>query len=105
MHKEEQILFPFIKQLEASAAGNRQSNGMSVNSPISVMEAEHEAVGQYLAEIRSLTHDFTPPGDSCTTYKLLYNLLADFEDDLHLHIHLENNILFPKALELEKMPG
>lgn len=100
MQKEEQILFPFIKQLAGASKG--QAPGFSVQNPIRVMENEHEAVGQYMAEIRKLTNDFKAPAGACTTFNLLYNLLADFEDDLHLHIHLENNILFPKAQELER---
>ena len=66
------------------------------------MEMEHELVGKYFEEIRALTVNYTLPADACASYSLLYRLLDEFEDDLHLHIHLENNILFPKAIELEK---
>ena len=65
-------------------------------------QMEHEVVGENLAAIRKLSHDYTLPEDACASYSLLYRLLDEFEDDLHLHIHLENNILFPKAVDLEK---
>ena len=67
-----------------------------------MMEHEHEAVGNNLAVIRSITNDYAIPQDACASYKLLFKMLEDFEGDLHTHIHLENNILFPKALKLEK---
>jgi regulator of cell morphogenesis and NO signaling len=66
------------------------------------MEMEHEEVGKNLEEIRELTNNYTLPEDACASYSLLYRLLDEFEEDLHLHIHLENNILFPKALAMEK---
>jgi regulator of cell morphogenesis and NO signaling len=106
MMKEEQILFPFIKKL---AAARNDSGAVStpgfgtVQNPISVMEQEHELVGKNLEEIRLLTNQYKLPEDSCASYSLLYRLLGEFEDDLHTHVHLENNILFPKALALEKM--
>jgi regulator of cell morphogenesis and NO signaling len=106
MMKEEQILFPFIKKL---AAARNDSGAVStpgfgtVQNPISVMEQEHELVGKTLEEIRLLTNQYKLPEDSCASYSLLYRLLEEFEDDLHTHVHLENNILFPKALALEKM--
>jgi regulator of cell morphogenesis and NO signaling len=65
------------------------------------MEHEHETVGNLMLEIRKLSNDFTPPSNACTTYKLSYNELREFEQDLHQHIHLENNILFPKANTVE----
>jgi regulator of cell morphogenesis and NO signaling len=67
-----------------------------------MMEMEHEEVGKNLEEIRELTNNYTLPEDACASYSLLYRLLDEFEEDLHLHIHLENNILFPKALAMEK---
>lgn len=105
MLKEEQILFPFIKQL--AAAKNRtqkfeQAPFGTVKNPINMMEHEHELVGNNLHKIRACTDGYALPADACASYSLLYRLLAEFEDDLHLHIHLENNILFPKALDLEK---
>ena len=66
-----------------------------------MMEMEHELVGNHLAEIRELSSNYTLPENACASYSLLYRMLAEFEEDLHLHIHLENNILFPKTLELE----
>jgi regulator of cell morphogenesis and NO signaling len=66
------------------------------------MEAEHEAAGDELFEIRSLTNNYTPPADACNTYRICYQELKEFEEDLHKHVHLENNILFPKTIKLEK---
>lgn len=105
MHKEEQILFPYIKQLAAAKNDIQKyekSPFGSVKTPINVMEMEHESVGNYLQEVRDISGGFALPEDACASYSLLYRLLAEFEDDLHLHIHLENNILFPKAMEIEK---
>ena len=103
--KEEKVLFPYIKALVA-ANNNTQplqaAHFGTVQNPINMMEMEHEAVGENVAEIRELTNNFTLPEDACASYSLLYRLLEEFEEDLHLHIHLENNILFPKALEIEK---
>ena len=103
--KEEKILFPYIKQLVAGKNGKPQLNAdqfVSVQTPISRMEEEHELVGKNLAEIRTLSNNYLLPQDACATYSILYRMLAEFEDDLFTHIHLENNILFPKAMELEK---
>lgn len=103
--KEEKILFPYIKSIVAAKNGEIQNFSASfgsVQSPISMMEMEHEMVGKNLAQIRELTNDFMLPEDACSSYSLLYRFLEEFEDDLHMHIHLENNILFPKALELEQ---
>lgn len=103
--KEERILFPYIKELVA-ANNNREplhaAHFGSVQQPINMMEMEHEMVGKNLAEIREISNNYLLPGDACASYSLLYRMLDEFEDDLHLHIHLENNILFPKALEIEK---
>ena len=105
MIKEEKLLFPFIKEL-VNAANNAVQTGEAhfgtIQNPISVMEAEHEMVGSCLAEIRSLSYDYALPADACASYTLLYKMLAAFEADLHIHVHLENNILFPKALKLER---
>ncbi len=104
MVKEEQVLFPYIKALYAANGEMpvQAASFGSVQSPIAMMEAEHEDVGNALEEIRNLTNDYTLPADACASYSLLYRLLEAFEEDLHLHVHLENNILFPKALEREK---
>ncbi len=99
MQKEEQILFPRIKELErALQNGHRCNIGMQM--PITVMEDEHEHAGNLLREIRSLANDYDPPSDACTTYRLSFAALKAFEEDLHQHIHLENNILFPGAIKL-----
>ena len=105
MKKEEFILFPYIRKLE-EAKKNGTNPGQppfgSVQSPIQVMELEHETEGDRFNEIRSITGSYATPQDACTTYKITYLMLKEFEEDLHIHIHLENNILFPRAIELEK---
>jgi regulator of cell morphogenesis and NO signaling len=105
MMKEERMLFPYIKELVESQKQNNPVYyppfGMVAN-PISVMEAEHDSAGNTLKEISRLSNKYTAPEDACETFKVLYKELREFEDDLHVHIHLENNILFPKAIELEK---
>jgi regulator of cell morphogenesis and NO signaling len=100
MKKEERILFPYIKQLENNA-GSKPSGFASVMQPISVMEHDHDVVGELLQEIKTVSHDYSVPGNACNSFKFLYHKLKEFEDDLHMHIHLENNILFPKAVQLE----
>lgn len=103
--KEEQVLFPYIKQLVAAknhSSALQPAHFGTVQTPILVMEEEHELVGSNLEVIRELTNDYQLPEDACASYSLLYRLLAEFEDDIHLHVHLENNILFPKAQEMEK---
>jgi regulator of cell morphogenesis and NO signaling len=96
MQKEELILFPRIKQLDLPNSDRKSMEFLL--APISVMEQEHELAGGHLQEIRQLTNDYTPPQDACTTYKLSFAALESFEKDLHQHVHLENNILFPKAI-------
>ena len=100
MQKEELILFPRIKEME-KLAGNLTSNLniIYLQAPINVMEMEHDQAGSLLNEIRILTNDYTPPEDACTTYQLSFAALKAFELDLHQHVHLENNILFPKSIE------
>lgn len=105
MVKEERVLFPYIKELVAAKNNTKPLHAAhfgTVQNPINMMEMEHEVVGENLAEIRELSHNYLLPGDACASYHLLYRLLQEFEEDIHLHIHLENNILFPKALDLEK---
>lgn len=104
MRKEEEILFPYIKRLvQAEKEGDRVGLPPfgSVRNPIRMMEAEHLTAGDEMAEIRELSNGYTPPEDACMTYRVSYQELEQFEDDLHRHVHLENNILFPKAIELE----
>lgn len=106
MQKEEMILFPFIKQLV-----NAKKEGMpmptppfgTVQNPIRMMEMEHETAGDIFKQIDQLSNNYTPPLAACTTYRVLYAKLEEFETDLHKHIHLENNILFPKASTLESL--
>jgi regulator of cell morphogenesis and NO signaling len=100
MLKEEWVLFPLIKQLEAARAPFPIHCG-SVGNPILVMEHEHATAGAALARIRRLTGDYQVPADGCTSYRALYDGLDRLEQDLHRHIHKENNLLFPKAAERE----
>lgn len=105
MMKEENVLFPYIKSLvqaEKTYQAPQPPHFGSVRNPITMMELEHDTVGKLLDEIRILSDQYTLPEDACGSYTLLYKMLAAFEDDLHIHIHLENNILFPKAITLEK---
>ena len=104
LQKEEKMLFPYIKSMvdnqKRNAAINYPPFG-TVANPVSVMETEHENAGRVMAEIRQLSSDFVTPEDACETFRVLYQELSEFEADLHKHIHLENNILHPKAIELE----
>ena len=103
MQKEELILFPRIKELERileEPSGQMRLNVAYLQGPILVMEQEHDHAGNLLEEIRKITADYTPPADACTTYRLSFAALKAFEMDLHQHVHLENNILFPKAMAL-----
>jgi regulator of cell morphogenesis and NO signaling len=105
MLKEERMLFPYIVRLaEAARSGSPapQAPFGSVANPIRMMEMEHQGAGDLMAAMRQATSNFTPPSDGCTTYKVTYKELEEFEADLHRHVHLENNLLFPKALELER---
>lgn len=105
MKKEELILFPFIKRMvktkEEDGVLSQPSFG-TVSNPIAMMMHEHDNEGDRYREIASLTNNYTPPSDGCTTYKVAFAMLKEFEEDLHKHIHLENNILFNKAVILEK---
>ncbi len=105
MKKEELILFPFVKRmvtakLEATAIESPQFD--TVNSPIASMMEEHDIEGERFRQIAELSNNYNPPADGCNTYKVTYAMLQEFEQDLHLHIHLENNILFPGAVKLEQ---
>lgn len=102
MKKEELVLFPRIKEMQKlidNENANFQLNITYLQSPITVMEQEHDHAGNLLNDIRILSDDYTPPQDACTTYRLSFAALKAFELDLHQHVHLENNILFPKAIE------
>lgn len=107
MHKEEVVLFPRIKEVE-----NKFTAGVELGvtssfllEPINMMEKEHDHAGSMLSEIRRLTLNYNPPTDACTTYQLSLSALQAFELDLHQHVHLENNMLFPKALHLFDQPN
>lgn len=96
MQKEEMVLFPLVRRIEAGASGGFRSDHLA--GPIGQMEAEHEAAGQLVSRLRELTDGFTPGPDACNTHRALLAGLAEFEGDLHRHVHKENNILFPRAL-------
>lgn len=98
--KEEQILFPMIRELAASPVAPSFHCG-TLRNPISVMLAEHDAVGALLARLRLLADDFEPPADGCASYVACFAGLAEMEADTHLHIHKENNLLFPAVVRLE----
>ncbi|MGE5317740.1 MAG: iron-sulfur cluster repair di-iron protein, partial [Chloroflexota bacterium] len=102
MRKEELVLFPFIREMvnEGSPASDQMPLN-SVTNPIRQMMIEHDTEGERFARMSAITNAYTVPSDGCNTYKLTMDMLKEFENDLHLHIHLENNILFPKALKLE----
>ena len=103
-HREEQVLFPYILEVERSLDRGAEPPfapfGTVVN-PIRVMTGEHEAVGETLAKIRQVTGDYAPPKEACTSWRALYQALQDFDQDLIRHIHIENNVLFPRALDAE----
>jgi regulator of cell morphogenesis and NO signaling len=104
MQKEEQILFLYIDSLELAATGRGTIEPpffQTVKNPIHMMMKEHDAAGELVAQIRRLTNQYNPPADACTSFKALYQGLKEFESDLHEHVHLENNILFPRAVEIE----
>lgn len=103
--KEECVLFPFIEKLAQAAQSGiplEPSHFGTVENPIEMMKHDHTIEGDRFAKIAEITQGYTPPADACNTYKVTYAMLEEFENDLHRHIHLENNILFPKAIELEK---
>lgn len=103
--KEEMVLFPYLVRMEAAVTENapvaRPPFG-SVQNPIAMMEHEHDSAGSALHAMREITSGYTPPADACVSYQTLYKALAAFEADLHQHIHLENNVLFPRAVAMEQ---
>lgn len=106
MQKEEQILFPYIDALErtVNARGSIELPFFqTVKNPIHAMMQEHDAAGDLVRQIRVLSSEYTPPEDACASFKALYECLREFEADLHQHVHLENNVLFPRAVELEAL--
>ncbi|MGA7446141.1 MAG: iron-sulfur cluster repair di-iron protein [Terriglobales bacterium] len=105
MMKEERVLFPFIVRMEEAVIQKEPVLPPpfgSVQNPVSMMEHEHDSAGNALRAMREASCGYTAPGDACISYQTLYKALADFEADLHQHIHLENNILFARAVEMEK---
>ena len=103
--KEELVLFPYITKFErAIADGTPKPHGCfgSVTNPIAMMTQEHDSAGALVAQMRELSSDFTPPAGACPTFHAFYRGLHEFEQDLHQHIHLENNILFPRAIDMER---
>ena len=104
MFKEEQILFPYVLEMERSVLENSPAPFApfgTVKNPVRMMMLEHDTVGDLLRELRALSSNYVVPADSCISYQTLYQAMETFEQDLHQHIHLENNILFPRAVELE----
>lgn len=104
MFKEEQILFPYIQGMEAARKDGRDFPAapfVTVRNPVRMMMMEHDTAGDLLKELRQITSDYTAPPDVCISYQTLYQAMEAFEKDLHQHIHLENNILFPRAIEME----
>lgn len=105
MKKEELILFPFVKRMVKAKLENvalKSPQFGTVENPITMMMQEHENEGERFRQIAELSNNYTPPADGCNTYKVTYAMLQEFEQDLHVHIHLENNILFPGAIKLEQ---
>ena len=104
MLKEERVLFPIVRELSAPD-GARAFHCGTVGNPIAVMEREHESVGALLSCLRALTNGYQPPDDACATYRESFKALAELEADTHLHVHKENNVLFPMVVALEQQVG
>ncbi len=105
MKKDEFIVFPYIRKMVAVKNDNEQLSlpvFSTVQNPIRIMMQEHDTEGERFRKIAQLSNNYNPPSDACTTYKVAFSSLKEFENDLHLHIHLENNILFPAAIDMEK---
>ncbi len=105
MFKEENVLFPYVDSMQAAVDRGQPVPPPffgTVRNPIQMMMAEHDGAGEKLKAMRQASSNYAVPADACTTYATLYRALGEFEQDLHQHIHLENNILFPRALELER---
>jgi len=99
MRKEEAVLFPAIRAVEAGGA----RTPIPVSAPITVMEAEHDQAGALLSELRTITDGYAAPEWACQTFRALYQGLADLEAAMHVHVHLENNVLFPRAVALTRV--
>lgn len=108
LKKEELLLFPWIrKMVQTTSTGKALSKPQfgSVANPIGTMMEEHDQEGERFALIAQISNNYTPPVDACSSYRITYHLLKEFQDDLHAHVHLENNILFPKVKDLETQFG
>jgi len=103
MLKEEQVLFPYVTQLEAGNAPTPFFG--TVKNPVRMMMLEHDRVGDLLAKLRAVTNGYTVPDDACFSYRELYRRLGELESLTHEHIHVENNLYFPRAVELEERIG
>lgn len=105
LKKEELVLFPFIRNMvkaKLEQLSLPQPHFGTVENPIAMMKEEHSVEGERLRKIAELTDEYLPPADACNTYRVTFAMLQEFEDDLHRHIHLENNILFPKSIAMEE---
>lgn len=102
LEKEEVQAFPLIRSLNQSSDESKQEAAIKLDQLIKEMENEHDGAGDLMRKIRTLSNDFMPPEDACNTYRAAYEALADFEKDLHQHVHLENNILFPAAQKMSR---
>jgi regulator of cell morphogenesis and NO signaling len=108
MLKEEQVLFPYVTQLDEAAAGDRPAPTPffgTVKNPVRMMMLEHDRVGELLAGLRAVTGEYTPPESACFSYRELYRRLAELEQRTHEHVHVENNLYFPRAVDLEERVG
>jgi len=108
MMKEEMMLFPYIVRMEEAVIQKEPvlpAPFGTVQNPVAMMMHEHDSAGDALRAMRQASAGYMPPGDACISYQTLYKALADFEADLHRHIHLENNILFPRAVAMEPGQG
>lgn len=104
MTKEERILFPYIRDLVSQKMTGSDFSPPpfgTIQNPIRMMEQEHDVAGDHLHQVAGLTRNYSPPDDACTTYRVTFAKLDEFEKDLHRHVHLENNVLFPQAIALE----
>ncbi|WP_049961181.1 iron-sulfur cluster repair di-iron protein [Pseudacidobacterium ailaaui] len=104
-HCEEDVLFPYITQTEKEPGSAQLPVFQSVEYPVRRMLTEHDQTGEKLSQIREKTNNYQPPADACTTFRALWKAFEDLEKDMHLHVHLENNILFPRALKLTEKQG
>lgn len=105
MKKEELMLFPYIRRMVKAQSEQTQLRPApfgTIQNPVNAMMSDHEAEGERFREMEEMSNHFTPPEDACNTYKVTFALLKEFQEDLYLHIHLENNILFPKSIKLEE---